>query len=80
MLVMPVYTVADACYTPITGITYRRRRHRLPSCKASERVLVGIVINDPLILQSLASLLLLYQSLIRQEERILGHHLHGLGL
>ena len=52
MLVMPVYTVADACYTPITGITYRRRRHRLPSCKASERVLEGIVINDPLILQS----------------------------
>ena len=50
MLVMPVYTVADACYPPITGITYRRRRHRLLSCKASERVLEGIVINVPPIL------------------------------
>ena len=24
---MPVYTVADACYTPITGIPYCRGRH-----------------------------------------------------
>ena len=51
-LSMPSYSVADACYTPITGITYCRGRHRLLSWKASERVLVGIVINNPLVLQS----------------------------
>lgn len=49
-LSMPVYTVADACYTPITGIPYCRRRHRLLSWKASERALEGIVINAPPIL------------------------------
>ena len=51
-LLMPVYTVADTCYTPITGITYCRTRHLQQSWKASERVLEGIVINIPPILQS----------------------------
>ena len=49
-LSMPVYTVADACYTPITGIPYCRARHLQHSCKASERVLGGIVINVPSVL------------------------------
>ena len=31
LLQMPVYIVADACYTPITGITYGLRRHCLLS-------------------------------------------------
>ena len=52
LLPMPVYIVADACYTPITGITYGLRRHCLLSWKASERVLEGIVIKGLLILQS----------------------------
>ena len=55
LLPMPVYIVADACYTPITGITYGLRRHCFLSWKASERVLEGIVIKGPLILQSLDS-------------------------
>lgn len=41
---MPVYTVADVCYIPITGIPYCR------ASKASERVLEGIVINVPPVL------------------------------
>ena len=49
---MPSKGVADACYTPITGIPYCRGRHLQHSWKASERVLEGIVINVPLILQS----------------------------
>ena len=47
---MPGYTVADACYTPITGIPYCRGRHLQQSWKASERALEGIVINVPPIL------------------------------
>ena len=46
----PSYTVADACYPPITGISYCRGRHLQQSWKASERVLGGIVINVPPIL------------------------------
>ena len=48
---MPVYAVANACYTPIAGIPYCRARHGLLSWKALERVLGGIVINSLLFLQ-----------------------------
>ena len=44
---MLVYMVADACYTPITGITYCHRRHCLLLWKISERVLEGIIIITP---------------------------------
>ena len=49
---MPDNTVRDACYTPITGISYCRTKHALHSCKVSERPLEGIPMNVPPILLS----------------------------
>ena len=52
---MPSHDVGDAFYGGIVGITHSVSRHPLLSWKASERPLVGIVINIPPVLQCLNS-------------------------
>ena len=52
---MPSHGVGDAFYGGIVGITHSVSRHPLLSWKASERPLVGIVINVHPILQCLDS-------------------------
>ncbi len=47
---MPVYMVIDALHDSNECLLYPHNRHLQHSCKASERVLEGIVINIPPVL------------------------------